>query len=216
MQARRTQACAPMQGALMRAMGSTLVRPTRAPSPPSVRQARCGRALALASGVLHPRRASSTAICTARWSSSRRRPASRQAAPQSMARSTRSAALRERAWSACCRCRSTAFAATTSVRALRKASKARHRATTGGDVGCGATARSCGGGHGARCAADEYCAFSAQEDCGGGDESSVCQPRPESCDDVYEPVCGCDNRTYSNACEAARAGWGVLELGACQ
>ena len=61
------------------------------------------------------------------------------------------------------------------------------------------------------CGADEYCLF---EPCAV--ETGVCVLRPEICPDVWDPVCGCDNRTYSNACAAAANGMSVAHRGACQ
>lgn len=75
--------------------------------------------------------------------------------------------------------------------------------------------RSCGTGSGGSCFADEYCAYVPPEECGHGDASATCQPRPTSCEDIEDPVCGCDFQTYANPCEAARAGQGIYELGIC-
>jgi Kazal-type serine protease inhibitor domain len=56
-----------------------------------------------------------------------------------------------------------------------------------------------------------YCA-TAPGDCDG---SGVCAQSPQFCIDVYDPVCGCDGVTYSNACYAARAGVNVSSAGIC-
>ena len=60
------------------------------------------------------------------------------------------------------------------------------------------------------CPGSEYCLFT--RGCGG---SGLCQSRPEACLALWDPVCGCDGRTYGNACEAAVAGVSVLATGAC-
>ena len=52
------------------------------------------------------------------------------------------------------------------------------------------------------CAAEFYCALPSEGACYSEDVSGTCAPLPGGCDDVVEPVCGCDDVTYSNACEA--------------
>lgn len=73
----------------------------------------------------------------------------------------------------------------------------------------------CGGFSGS-CAEDEFCAYEANMGgCGISDANAICRPRPTSCDGDYAPVCGCDAKTYSNACEANAAGTGLLTDAAC-
>lgn len=77
----------------------------------------------------------------------------------------------------------------------------------------------CGGGvtectSDGECGSDEYCAKTEGEVCVSR-TSGVCEQKPDGCDDVYEPVCGCDGETYGNACEAASAGVNVASDGEC-
>jgi hypothetical protein len=63
----------------------------------------------------------------------------------------------------------------------------------------------------ADCPDTEYCNFPGGT-CG---PTGQCEARPEVCIQVFDPVCGCDGQTYSNACVAASAGVSVAHEGEC-
>lgn len=90
-----------------------------------------------------------------------------------------------------------------------------------GQIGC--TERACqpsltlcGGIQGLQCADGEYCDFARATACGSGDQLGECRVLPQSCDSRYSPVCGCDQKTYGNDCEAATEGVSVLSVGTCE
>jgi hypothetical protein len=78
---------------------------------------------------------------------------------------------------------------------------------------CGAEV-GCGGWLGPTCAEDEYCDFDGDY-CDWADASGTCEPRPTACGRLDFPVCGCDNQTYPNPCEARRAGVDVAFESPC-
>lgn len=61
------------------------------------------------------------------------------------------------------------------------------------------------------CSSAEYCATEE----GRCDGSGTCTARPATCPPAPAPVCGCDGKTYTNACAAATAGVSVDYTGPC-
>src|SRR5262245_3112678 len=77
-------------------------------------------------------------------------------------------------------------------------------------------AKKCGGIAGNGCEGPgEYCKYEGGQ-CGGSDGEGVCAQRPELCTQDYTPVCGCDGKTHSNVCQAARAGVSIAHAGECK
>jgi hypothetical protein len=74
----------------------------------------------------------------------------------------------------------------------------------------------CGGYPGVQCEAGNYCAIEKGQCRTIADVSGVCQKKPEVCTMDYRPVCGCDNKTYPNACKAAAEGVSVASDGECK
>jgi hypothetical protein len=59
----------------------------------------------------------------------------------------------------------------------------------------------CGGLLGSICEEGLFCKLTAGL-CGVYNRSGDCTRVPEVCTDVYDPVCGCNGKTYPNECEA--------------
>ncbi|MEO8900962.1 MAG: Kazal-type serine protease inhibitor domain-containing protein [Polyangiaceae bacterium] len=81
---------------------------------------------------------------------------------------------------------------------------------------CSTIGDACGGRLGNTCSSTDYCAYMLGQACGRADASATCAPRPQTCPDIYAPVCGCDGAGYSNACVAAAAGTGIMNTGVCE
>src|SRR5690606_33776184 len=73
----------------------------------------------------------------------------------------------------------------------------------------------CGGMTGLSCKEGFFCLYAIGDTCGAADQMGKCTRIPEACTMDYSPVCGCDDKTHSNACAAYSKGISVASDGEC-
>ncbi|MBF0450616.1 MAG: carboxypeptidase regulatory-like domain-containing protein [Candidatus Magnetomorum sp.] len=68
-----------------------------------------------------------------------------------------------------------------------------------------------------RCTTNSECGDKAicKKPTGACDDEGICQPRPEACIMLLDPVCGCNGKTYGNACIAESSGVNINFEGTC-
>jgi hypothetical protein len=66
------------------------------------------------------------------------------------------------------------------------------------------------------CATGQFCDLKTEGSSCSSATSGACAEMPSICTRDFRPVCGCDNKTYSNDCARKAAGVSLSKLGACE
>jgi hypothetical protein len=66
------------------------------------------------------------------------------------------------------------------------------------------------------CKGETFCKLASGDCALSSPRSGVCSEISQVCPEIYSPVCGCDNNTYSNECFADGAAVSVLYNGECR
>jgi len=77
------------------------------------------------------------------------------------------------------------------------------------------TGKQCGSIAGLTCAANEWCDPTPANACGGVDLAGSCQQVDVACSQLWQPVCGCDGKTYSSDCVRITHMVQLAHTGAC-